>query len=149
MSWADTLKEYENEKRKGFTDSSWEPEKRVSRPERLLRERDLDPISMKYRDPVREEMLESANMDALNARVTKHSEISNKKYNIVTNVGPAKPVIKKEGSSTVKRDWNFLSHLPIEKHNSAPLLYEQSYNQASAYHPKSLQNLSHLAVNQK
>lgn len=133
-SWAESIKQYENSKKTlGWKKEEFIPVQKLSALERALKQREVDPLSMTYRDSKKETerlQLRTAKDDAkkksyLESRETQRNiltcttnELQKKNYETLRlSVAPAAP-----------RDRNLISHLQNgPDHVQCPSLYDEDY----------------------
>lgn len=146
-TWAETIKQYDTiRKGPAFQDFELKPVVRVKAYERKAKEREVDPILSKYRDPVKQEMVESTNFEKMKSTLEKTDIIRKNKFNFVTHEGPEKekPHPREYKKS---RDWNILSHLPQNVQGTAPIIHDPQFSSTYSFTPKSLTQLSGLTLN--
>lgn len=135
-SWAEMVKTIEMEKKQLPWDrSAVEPVKRVNLVERKVRERDLDPITMAYRDDKREKSAAATKADFHATVVQRAEDIRQNKYNIISQQGPPRKIdtLPRHDKSNLPRDWHFLSHLTLKDHATVSANYDEKYHLERAH----------------
>eukprot|EP01038_Epipyxis_sp_PR26KG_P013713 gene13713-18394_t len=130
-SWASMVKSIEKEKKV----LPWKPEEhikveRVSLYERKRQEREYDPITTQYRDPIRnaEDLNNREQLKTL--RNTKSKEILAQKFNFINHTGPPRQydtllTTLSSSAAQPKRNYHVLSNLKHGDHLNASLLYDE------------------------
>ncbi len=133
-SWSEMVKGIETSKRTlPWASDAFEPTRVVSLKERKASERELDPISMTYRDKAKERAHTAAKMERTQTAVLKRvKDINRTQYNMITHIGPPRKIEAmreqlKENEPKPTRKWNLFSHLPHDKQTTCPILYNDRY----------------------
>ena len=116
----------------------WQPSEapvpvRVPMLERKTEERSLDPVLMRFRDPLREE--DHAARTALRTRTLPLQRLDHLRktvFNIVSHEGPPRKMESMAPHLITKqplgqREWHLLSHLRQDKHTTCPILFDAQY----------------------
>lgn len=95
-------------------------------------ERDFDPITMQYRDPIRESVAKQSQEQKEMMRTQNSQEKLRQSFNIVSHTGPSKPRPLTTSNITLNnprkvRDRNIVTHLVTEDQKVAPTLYDENY----------------------
>lgn len=97
--------------------------------QRKLRERDVDPIAMVYRDSDRESNASKMQMTANANLLARSEEISRKTFDFVSHKGQMKKIDSDVWSDAAMgrkdkgREWHLLSHLKHDIHTKLPVHY--------------------------
>jgi hypothetical protein len=97
--------------------------------QRKLRERDVDPIAMVYRDSGRESHASMMQMTANANLLARSEEISRKTFDFVSHKGQPKKIDSDVSSDAAMRrkdkgrEWHLLSHLKHDIHTKVPVHY--------------------------
>jgi hypothetical protein len=151
-SWGDTIRSYEMSKKS----LPWQPEenhptKTIGMLERRLKEREVNPILMQYRDPHKETQFQTQTLKtqqdkALNQTISKINKAKTmRNYNLIThtpNLNSTGPMATLPSSTTFaaatggvfkdrnQRDYHLLSHYHSKLHSVAPLEYDEQFTQS-------------------
>mmetsp|Transcript_22452 Transcript_22452/g.32751 ORF Transcript_22452/g.32751 Transcript_22452/m.32751 type:complete len:439 (+) Transcript_22452:175-1491(+) len=125
-SWGDTIRSYEASKKT----LPWKPEQaapvqKIGLLERRTMEREVDPILMKYRDPIKEE-----NFQKTVTVKKKDNKMAGQKFNIITHKGHSAPNITIDRRVRGTRDYNILSHFQNKFHKAAPVEFDEDFYMA-------------------
>ena len=137
-SWSEMVKGIEKSKRTlPWTPQDFEPTRRISLQERKNNERELDPISMTFRDNAKELAYSEAKRERTQTAVLKRvKDINRTQYNMINHTGPPRRIEAmreqlKENEPKPTRKWNLISHLTHEKQTTCPILYNDRYMRAN------------------
>jgi hypothetical protein len=150
-TWGDTIRSYEMSKKM----LPWQPDennptKTIGMLERRLKEREVNPILMQYRDPIKEsqfqtQTLKSQQEKALNKSqqpVSKNRSKTIRNYNLITHTPNLTGVSTAEIGAVAtrplpkdrnQRDYHLLSHYHSKLHTVAPLEYDEYFTQSCVY----------------
>ena len=133
-SWSDMIKGIETSKRTlPWGKNDFQATTQISLSERKKKERELDPISMTYRDQAKERAHTAARVERTQTAVLKRvKDINRTQYNMISHIGPPRKIDSmresmKELEVKPARTWNMFSHLPHEKQTTCPILYDEKY----------------------
>lgn len=132
--------------------------KTISLLERRTKEREVDPILMQYRDPLKESHYQTQTMKMQQEKtLALHQTPANqnrsktiRSYNLITHTPSSTGALTSLTTSTHgtrgvpndrnQRDYHLLSHYQTKLHSAAPLEYDESFTQSCVYkkppHPK-------------
>ena len=137
-SWSEMVKGIESSKRTlPWAPQDFEPTRRISLQERKASERELDPISMTFRDSAKERAHTAAKVDRTQTAVLQRvKDISRTQYNMINHIGPPRKIDAmreqlKENEPKPTRKWNMISHLSHDKQTTCPILYNDKYMRAN------------------
>eukprot|EP01031_Cornospumella_fuschlensis_P033409 gene33409-40416_t len=127
-SWSEMVKSIDKERKV----LPWDPTKvapveRVSKYHRKRQERELDPVAMAYRDPVREEFYQSQKEATIKKKVDFVNTMRAEKYDIVGHFGPPRKIDTMKREYIPPRPTHILTNLQYEDHINAPLLDDGTY----------------------
>lgn len=131
-SWADMVRSRDLERKKlPWDPSTVEPVKRVNLAERKLKERELDPVLMEFRDAKREDIIKDRFNQTMSAAKTRAETLKSTRFNIISHEGPPRQIElnPKVTKKAPPRDWNLVSHLPLDIHESAPTQFNEEFHQ--------------------
>lgn len=128
-SWSETIKSYEESKKKlPWKENENKQIEKISLLERRIKERELNPILMEYRDEKKEkEFKETLTLTIEKKNQERRAKIPSRKYNIVTHSGPPKEKKEYDRINRGTRDYNILSHFNNKFHEIAPLEYDEFF----------------------
>ena len=138
-SWGDMIKEIELSKRT----LPWErpgakidvtPVVRVRQRDVKLKEREVDPVLMKFRDP-EQEKAHQMRRDLISQHLRRTPHQMDSMHSILAHTSTIPNIVRKEDRNGSK--YHILSKLPLEEHHEVPTLYN---DEAMIIKLKSLQN---------
>jgi hypothetical protein len=95
--------------------------------QRRLKERELNPVLVQYRDPVKEDTFSKTLASTIDRKTKK---IPADKFNIITHQGKARSGAPFDRNLRGTRDFNILSHFATKFHEAAPLQYDEYFAEA-------------------
>jgi len=142
-SWKDLLQSVDRA-RKTLPWASHEVVKaeKISMFDRKTKEREVDPLTMTYRDAEKESKHKEARMDRTHNNVLqRYDELKKNTFNFVSHEGPPRKmdVAAKEKPAPPPREWNMFSHLQHNDHLTCPTLYDEKYMRTKV-RPKTTQH---------
>ena len=131
-SWGDMIRATEITRRSLPWDSTkTEPIQRFPTYERKAKEREFDPVNMKWRNPEKEQALINKKKEQLDLKLKTVSEMRSNKFNFITHEGPPRqrdlwdlpPASLPFGG----RERHLISGLSLDGHKNCPTLYDHDY----------------------
>lgn len=99
--------------------------------QRKMMEREFDPVSTQFRDPLRESDYQLTKSSKIMDRTLREVDQKRSKFNIVSHQGPQRKIDLAPKVQEMKpkignpRGWHILSHLKEDDHFTAPLQYQE------------------------
>mmetsp|Transcript_13742 Transcript_13742/g.12457 ORF Transcript_13742/g.12457 Transcript_13742/m.12457 type:complete len:397 (+) Transcript_13742:86-1276(+) len=118
-SWKVMIQSIDEDRRKlPWDKTSISPVIRVNRSERLLKERQLNPVTMQFIDPLKETNYQTTKSNLIQTKSLTTLTLIKNKHNIITNEGPSRK-IKLHDKSYRNRDYDFISNLDFNDFSKA------------------------------
>lgn len=131
-SWGDMVKKIETTRRSlPWDPNSVEKIQRFPTYERKAKEREFDPVNMKWRNQEKEELLANKKKEQLDLKIKTVSDMRASKFNFISHEGPPRqrdswnlpPASLPFGG----RERHLISGLSLDGHKKCPTLYDDDY----------------------
>lgn len=104
--------------------------------QRKLAERQVDPVTLKYRDEQKQSMYDTLQTDKMREKVKSVESSRAKTYNIVSHIGPRRKIddvyAEVQKRTVVVRPYHILSNMSHSDHKDAPFFLDENYTMERA-----------------
>jgi hypothetical protein len=126
-SWAEAAKSYDaNRRQLGWKKEEFIPVVRIGNRERRDMERQVDPLTMRYRDESREAAHQSKIQDKMTATLNRSVNLGKERRNIINGQG-GPPKEPKPEKKIVIRDNHIIANMSIDAYKKTSIFFDEAY----------------------
>ena len=127
-SWGEAVRAYDaSRKTLSWKKDEFKPVEKLSHYERKVKEREVDPLTMTYRDPIKEENRLLNRTNKLNNTLDRYNNELLSHRNIINNTGgPYRPP-REPRSSVIPRDNHIITNVSIKDYKNISFYFNEDY----------------------